>query len=137
MISIILVLFLGILFILPTINFLIKKIFKVISKKKLKMQMEIKCKKELERDHKLAEIDKANKDAKRNDQIFMERRVLKAWEDSNFDLFYDEEKILHQKRLEIKNQSKWKGIIYYSTKKGDIYFISLEGNKIYLKKVKY
>ena len=64
----------------------------------------------------------------------MEKRKLKALNDSNFDLFYDEEKNLHQKRLSLKYKSKWKGTTYFASKKGDIYFISKKGKRIYINK---
>ena len=61
----------------------------------------------------------------------MEERRLKGLRDTSFDLFYDEEKQLHQERLKFKHQSKWKGIIYYTNKKGQIYRISKNGTKIF------
>jgi len=64
----------------------------------------------------------------------MEKRKRKALKDANFDLFYDEEKELHFKRLRNKYRSKWKGIKYYASKEGDIYYISKKGNRIYINK---
>ena len=130
MISLILILFCGLLIIFSIKNFLFRTTSILKSKKNLKI------KKSLIRKQKLVDIDKANKESKRNDQLFMQKREFKAWENSNFDLFYDEEKILHLKRLEFKYRSKWKGVIYYASKRGAIYFISKEGNKIYVKKDK-
>ena len=134
MISLILISFFGVLIILSIKDFLFRKISILRSKKNLKIELDLKLKKKIERKQKLIDIDKANKVSKRNDQLFMKKREFKAWEDTNFDLFYDEEKILHLKRLEFKYRSKWKGVIYYASKKGAIYFISREGNKIYVKK---
>ena len=134
MISIIFILFIGFLIILPTIKFVIGKLLFIRSKKKLDAEIKLKSKKIIERKRKLSEIDNANKESKKNDQLFMEKREFKAWNNTNFDLFYDEERDLHLKRLKFKNKSKWKGIIYYASKKGHIYFISREGKKIYVKK---
>ena len=78
-------------------------------------------------------IDKANEEYTKDDLIMAERKI-KALKNSNFDLFYDEEKELHYRRLEDKYKSKWKGTTYFLTKKGAIYFISSQGKKIYIKK---
>tara|TARA_Y100001968_G_scaffold327362_1_gene372243 strand:- start:1929 stop:2333 length:405 start_codon:yes stop_codon:yes gene_type:complete len=106
---------------------------KLISRRteKLKFRPEIKLKKELQRQQALVEIDKANAQSEKNDKLFMEERRLKGLRDTSFDLFYDEEKQLHQERLKFKHQSKWKGIIYYTNKKGQIYRISKNGTKIF------
>ena len=109
---------------------IIHKRIKIKFKNKLKTEL----KKEQERQQQLFAIDKANKDSESKDKIFMEKRKLKAINDPNFDLFYDEEKVLHKQRLEFKNKSKWKGKIHYRSNKGKIYFISKEGKKIYKKK---
>ena len=129
----ILILF-GICIIWLIINFLLRKISNKLSKKEFKLKESKQLKKEIERKEKLAAIDKANKESEHNDQMILEIRKRKALQDTNFDLFYDEEKELHYKRLENKYKSKWKGIVYYSSKGGDIYFISLKGNKIYINK---
>ena len=123
---------LGICIICLIIKFLLKKISDKKYLKQIKLEKKIKLKKEIERKEKLAAIDEANKDSKKNDQNILEIRKRKALRDTNFDLFYDEEKDLHIKRLEIKYKSKWKGIVYYASKRGDIYFISNKGNKIYI-----
>ena len=108
--------------------------FKNIIHKRIKTKLKNELRKEQERQQKLFAIDKANKDSERKDKIFMEKRKLKAINDPNFDLYYDEEKVLHKQRLEFKNKSKWKGEIHYRSNKGKIYFISKEGKKIYKKK---
>tara|TARA_Y100001970_G_scaffold216522_1_gene265022 strand:+ start:18375 stop:18782 length:408 start_codon:yes stop_codon:yes gene_type:complete len=118
---------------LPIIVSFGRKIGIKISAKRLHFLSKLKLKKELKIRNKLAEIDKANKESSKNDKLFMEKRKLKAFKDKYFDLFYDEEKELHKKRLFLKKESKWKGVIYYANEKGDIYCISKEGNRIYIK----
>ena len=110
---------------------LFRKISAILSSINSKHQLKLKLKKEIDRNQKLAAIDKAIQESEKNDKLFMERRQLKALRDTNFDLFYDEEKDLHEQRLKLKNKSKWKGVIYYSSEKGKIYFISKEGKRIY------
>ena len=116
------------------IIFLFRKVSGILASMNSKYQLKLKSRKELDRNQKLAAIDKAIQEAENNDKLFMERRKLKALRDTNFDLFYDEEKDLHEQRLKLKNKSKWKGVIYYSSEKGKIYSISKEGNRIYIKK---
>ena len=113
------------------IIFLFRKVSGIIASMNSKYQLKLKSRKEIDRNQKLAAIDKAIQEAENNDKLFMERRKLKALRDTNFDLFYDEEKDLHEQRLKLKNKSKWKGVIYYSSEKGKIYSISKEGNRIY------
>ena len=117
---------------LPIIVLIIRKIIAIRTSRKLKFKLKLKLKKELKRQQELAAIDKANAESQKSDKLFMEKRKLKALKDTGFDLFYDEEKNLHHQRLEFKKKSKWKGIIYYANDKGDIYFISKEGNRIYI-----
>ena len=124
----------GICIIILIIPSLLRKVSGKRSKIEIKFERDVKLKKEIERKEKLAEIDKANQESKKNDQIFMEKRKRKALKDANFDLFYDEEKELHFKRLRNKYRSKWKGIKYYASKEGDIYYISKKGNRIYINK---
>jgi len=113
------------------IIFLFRKVSGILASMNSKYQLKLKSRKELDKNQKLAAIDKAIQEAENNDKLFMERRKLKALRDTNFDLFYDEEKDLHEQRLKLKNKSKWKGVIYYSSEKGKIYSISKEGNRIY------
>jgi len=113
------------------IIFLFRKVSGILASMNSKYQLKLKSRKEIDRNQKLAAIDKAIQEAENNDKLFMERRKLKALRDTNFDLFYDEEKDLHEQRLKLKNKSKWKGVIYYSSEKGKIYSISKEGNRIY------
>ena len=113
------------------IIFLFRKVSGILASMNSKYQLKLKSRKEIDRNQKLAAIDKAIQEAGNNDKLFMERRKLKALRDTNFDLFYDEEKDLHEQRLKLKNKSKWKGVIYYSSEKGKIYSISKEGNRIY------
>ena len=113
------------------IIFLFSKVSGILASMNSKYQLKLKSRKEIDRNQKLAAIDKAIQEAENNDKLFMERRKLKALRDTNFDLFYDEEKDLHEQRLKLKNKSKWKGVIYYSSEKGKIYSISKEGNRIY------
>ena len=115
------------------IIFLFRKVSGNLAWMNSKYQLKLKSRKEIDRKQKLAAIDKAIQEAENNDKLFMERRKLKALRDTNFDLFYDEEKDLHAQRLKLKNKSKWKGVIYYSSEKGKIYSISKEGNRIYNK----
>ena len=129
----ILILF-GICIIWLIINFLLRKISNKLSKKEFKLKESKQLKKEIERKEKLAAIDKANKESEHNDQMILEIRKRKALQDTNFDLFYDEEKDLHFKRLQNKYRSKWKGIKYYASKEGDIYYISKKGNRIFINK---
>ena len=103
------------------------------SSKKQKNKKNLRLIKRNERLEKLVAIDKANEEYTKDDLIMAEREI-KALKNSNFDLFYDEEKELHYRRLEDKYKSKWKGTTYFSTKKGAIYFISSQGKKIYIKK---
>ena len=105
------------------------------SSKKQKNKRNLRLIKRNERLEKLVAIDKANKEST-NDELIMDERKMKALNNTNFDLFYDEEKELHYKRLEEKYKSKWKGTTYFSTKKGAIYFMSSKGKKIYVKKNK-
>ncbi len=114
--------------------FLFRKAPIILSSLNSKYQMKIKLRKKIERNQKLAAIDKAIEESEKNDKLFMEKRKLKALRDINFDLFYDEEKNLHEQRLKLKYRSKWKGIIYYSSEKGDIYFISKKGHRVYNQK---
>lgn len=51
-------------------------------------------------------INKVNK-------LLIEVRRVKAMKQKDFDLFYEEEKELHNERLIFKNKSKWKGKVYY------------------------
>ena len=113
------------------IIFLFSKVSGILASMNSKYQLKLKSRKEIDRNQKLAAIDKAIQEAGNNDKLFMERRKLKALRDTNFDLFYDEEKDLHEQRLKLKKKSKWKGVIYYSSEKGKIYSISKEGNRIY------
>ena len=128
------ILFLGLIIVL-VIVLILNKILKIRSQIILKLRVEKKSTYKKDIRQKLIEIDKANEQSEKNDKLFMERRKLKALKDTNFDLFYDEEKILHRQRLLLKKQSKWKGVIYYCSKKGNIYFISKEGKRIYRLKV--
>ena len=131
--SIILILF-GICIIILIILSLLRKVSDKKSRIQIKFERDVKLKKEIQRKEKLAAIDKANLESTKNDQIFLEKRKRKALKDVNFDLFYDEERDLHFKRLQNKYRSKWKGIKYYASKEGDIYYISKKGNRIYINK---
>jgi len=131
--SIILILF-GICIIILIILSLLRKVSDKKSRIQIKFERDVKLKKEIQRKEKLAAIDKANLESTKNDQIFLEKRKRKALKDVNFDLFYDEERDLHFKRLQNKYRSKWKGIKYYSSKEGDIYYISKKGNRVYINK---
>ena len=82
---------------------------------------------------KLNNIDFANSESQKEDKALMEKRKLKAVNNSEFDLFFDEEKKLHKQRLELYKKSKWKGQIYYKTEEGLIYIVSRNGKKIYIK----
>ena len=97
------------------IIFLFRKVSGILASMNSKYQLKLKSRKEIDRNQKLAAIDKAIQEAENNDKLFMERRKLKALRDTNFDLFYDEEKDLHEQRLKLKNKSKWKGVIYFSS----------------------
>ena len=130
----IILILIGICIIILIITSLLRKVSDKRSKIDLSFERDVQLKKEIERKEKLAEIDKANQESTKNDQIFMEKRKRKALKDSNFDLFYDEEKDLHFKRLQNKYRSKWKGIKYYASKEGDIYYISKKGNRIFINK---
>ncbi len=124
------------LFLLISLTLLVitaKKIIIKRSARKLKLISQLELEKKREIRNKLAQIDKANEESQRDDNLFMEKRKLKALKDNYFDLFYDEEKDLHKQRLIFKKESKWKGVIYYSDEKGDIYSISKEGSRIYIK----
>jgi len=113
------------------IRILYRQIIIIKSSVTLKFYQQKKLKKNLERQKKLAYIDKANRESKKNDKLFMNKRKLLGLNDPNFDLFYDEEKELHNERLKLKSQSKWNGIIYFADKKGNIYYISRNGKRIY------
>ena len=134
--SIILILFCIGLLLGPFILFLFRKLSAISSSMNSKHQLKLKLRKEINRNQKLAAIDKANQESEKNDKLFMERRKLRALRDTNFDLFYDEEKDVHEQRLKLRNKSKWKGVIYYSSEKGKIYSISKEGKRIYNKRFK-
>ncbi len=124
------------LFLLISLTLLVitaKKIIIKRSARKLKLISQLELEKKREIRNKLAQIDKANEESQRDDNLFMEKRKLKALKDNYFDLFYDEEKDLHKQRLIFKKESKWKGVIYYSDEKGDIYSISKDGSRIYIK----
>jgi len=108
-----------------------KKFILKIKSRKFEFDIKRKILKEKKIIKELKIIDKKNKESRKNDNLLMEERKLKALENPQFDLFYEEEKDLHLQRLKLNNQSKWKGIIYYKSKKGVIYIISNRGHKIY------
>ena len=113
------------------ISLFYRRIFNKIIQRKLKAKLQNKLKKEQKRQQKLFEIDKANKESAKKDKIFMEQRTLKALNDPDFDLFYEEEMGLHKQRLEFKKRSKWKGIIHYISDKGKVFVLSKDGKRIY------
>ncbi len=116
---------------LPIIKYFKRKIIIIKSSIFLKLRHYSNFKKDIKRQKTLAYIDKANQESEKNDKLFLMKRKLKGLNDPNFDLFYDEEKVLHQERLKFKSKSKWNGILYFADKKGNIYYISRDGKKIY------
>tara|TARA_Y100000589_G_scaffold302815_1_gene314671 strand:- start:151 stop:507 length:357 start_codon:yes stop_codon:yes gene_type:complete len=113
------------------IIFFFKKLILKFKSRKFEFDLKRKIIKEKKIIKELKIIDKKNKESCNNDNLLMEKRKLKALENPQFDLFYEEEKNLHLQRLKLNNQSKWKGVVYYKSKKGVVYTISNEGNKIY------
>jgi len=124
----------GLVFLIYSFLFF-KKLFAKKIKPKLPKQLKIELKKEQQRQQKSFAINEVNKLSAKKNKLLMEERRVKAMKDTNFDLFYEEEKALHNERLIFKNKSKWKGKVYYQNRNGRIFVFNKEGKKVYKDKV--
>ena len=112
---------------------MIKNIFLRNNKPKLPSNLKNELKKEQQRQQRFFQRGQDKMESEHNQKILLEERKLIAMNDPEFDLFFQEEKVLHNERLLFKNKSKWKGEIYYRNDRGQIFIVSKDGKKLYKK----
>ena len=112
---------------------LIKNIFLKNNKTKLPRNLKNELKKEQQRQQRSFQRGQDKMQSEHHQKILLEERKLIAMNDPEFDLFFQEEKVLHNERLLFKNKSKWKGEIYYRNDRGQIFIVSKDGKKLYKK----